>query len=223
MDFKPLSLSPLAPLGTCSAIGRVSQNNVVSAARNTEAVSDLTNVMALKVAQEHSGGGRNFKDLQYVATQRTTRSQAFDNPAFAAHFGILSLVSGGFDRGSFTFEIDQLFKHIHFHHGLLKEEIGQAESYTVIMLKQQEHPFNDFLKQRLAKEKFDIPVKLVQEENPTDYYELVQFKNFTLLGKEEINLADGGLVDWTQKLIPNKKHRLFISGLGIELVHKLFQ
>ena len=40
--------------------------------------------------------------------------------------------------------------------------------------------------------------------------------------KVKVADLDGGLVDWTQKLIPNKKHRLFISGCGIELVHKIW-
>ena len=48
--FTPLELSPLTPLGTCSAIARVNQNNVVSATRSTEVVSDLTNVLAIKLA-----------------------------------------------------------------------------------------------------------------------------------------------------------------------------
>jgi len=34
-------------------------------------------------------------------------------------------------------------------------------------------------------------------------------------------LSDGGFVDWTQKLIPDKKHRLLISGVGTELIHKM--
>jgi hypothetical protein len=29
------------------------------------------------------------------------------------------------------------------------------------------------------------------------------------------------LVDWTQQLIPNKKHRLLISGSGLEIIYKI--
>ena len=131
--------------------------------------------------------------------------------------------AGGFARSSFELELDQLFKHLHFHHSLMQRELKEPDFYTIIMLKQKEHPFNDFLRQRLEEEHFDIPVKLIQEENPNEYYQLVQYKSFARLNGEEVNLSDGGLVDWTQKLIPNKKHRLFISATGIELIHKLFQ
>src|SRR5690242_12086149 len=38
-NFIPVTLSPLTPLGTCSAVGYVDQNNVVSAVRGMELVS----------------------------------------------------------------------------------------------------------------------------------------------------------------------------------------
>ncbi len=40
-EFEALELSPVAPLGTCSAVGLVDQNKVVSTSRNTEVVSEL--------------------------------------------------------------------------------------------------------------------------------------------------------------------------------------
>jgi hypothetical protein len=38
---------------------------------------------------------------------------------------------------------------------------------------------------------------------------------------KEIEIADGGLVTWTQQLLDNRKERLFISGLGIEYLSKI--
>jgi hypothetical protein len=38
----------------------------------------------------------------------------------------------------------------------------------------------------------------------------------------EFQLADGGLVDWTQALLGNRKERLLISGLGLERLGSLF-
>ena len=49
--FEAIELSPLAPLGACSAIGLASQNKIVSALRGTEVVSDPTNVLALECAR----------------------------------------------------------------------------------------------------------------------------------------------------------------------------
>ena len=59
------------------------------------------------------------------------------------------------------------------------------------------------------------------QQEPNAYYCLAQFKTFLQYKGNQINLSDGGFVDWTQQLLSNKKHRLFISGIGTELVYKL--
>ena len=54
--FEAVELSPVAPLGVCSAVALASQNKILSTARGTEVVSDPTNVLALECArrlQEH--------------------------------------------------------------------------------------------------------------------------------------------------------------------------
>ena len=48
--FEALALAPVSPLGTSSAVGLVDQNRVVSTIRNSEVVSDSTNVLALECA-----------------------------------------------------------------------------------------------------------------------------------------------------------------------------
>src|SRR5688572_30513115 len=48
--FEAIELSPVAPLGTCSSIAVTDQHRVLSALRNTEVVSDPTNVLALECA-----------------------------------------------------------------------------------------------------------------------------------------------------------------------------
>jgi len=48
--FEALELSPVNPLGSCSAAGFVDQNNVLTTIRNTEVCADSTNAMALECA-----------------------------------------------------------------------------------------------------------------------------------------------------------------------------
>jgi hypothetical protein len=59
------------------------------------------------------------------------------------------------------------------------------------------------------------------ESFDNNYYKTIQFKIFLKRGDQEMDLADGGVTDWTQKLLGNKKHRLFISGLGLDLMEKM--
>lgn len=47
------------------------------------------------------------------------------------------------------------------------------------------------------------------------YYTTVRFQLFVRdRSGQELNLADGGFTDWTQKLLSNRKERLLVSGLG---------
>jgi hypothetical protein len=45
--------------------------------------------------------------------------------------------------------------------------------------------------------------------------------NVDFKGKE-FNMGDGGFVDWGAKLTSNHKERMFTSGVGVELLIKLF-
>jgi hypothetical protein len=81
--FEAIELSPLAPLGVCSAVALASQNKIVSTARGTEVVSDPTNVLALECAKrlkEDSG-----LTVRLASSHRCVRAQPFPKqPGFAA-------------------------------------------------------------------------------------------------------------------------------------------
>lgn len=216
--FSLLSLSPLSPLGSCSVVAEVSQNNVVSASRASEVIADVTNVMALQVAQDQKNITSKDQIFKYACTHRQVRAQAYNNPAFSPHFGIFGMVSGGYDAGNFTFELEQLLQHVRFYYTHLSAKFGEENLLIKLFLKDESHPFHDFLNKRL--EEFPAEVEMVQERNSGDYYQLFQFKIYLKKQKMEIDLADGGMVNWTQKLSSNKKHRLFISGCGLESVYR---
>jgi hypothetical protein len=54
------------------------------------------------------------------------------------------------------------------------------------------------------------------------YYQRLQFKLFVKHNDVDLDIADGGFVDWPQKLLGNRKQRGIVSGLGLELLQKLF-
>src|SRR6185295_2817159 len=90
-----------------------------------------------------------------------------------------------------------------------------------IFLKEENEIFLQRLKDRITNMSLPMTVQIERQSDPGNYYKLVQFKFFLVRNEQEINLSDGGFVDWTQKLIPNKKHRMIISGVGTELIHKM--
>jgi hypothetical protein len=222
-NFKTINLSPLAPFGSCSAVGLVNQNNVVSALRGTEIVSDATNILALKIANDSKETTDKRSIIRYSTTHRHVRGQYFTNPAFSAHFSVFCLASGGFDTGNYEFEISQLNEHIRILLNLLSRRFKDDQLFIKFYLKENSERLHSLLKNKqdlLFRTDKEI---LLKKDLDSKYYQAVQFKIGIKKDNQEIDLADGGDVSWTQKLLGNKKHRLFISGIGLDLMEKIYK
>lgn len=215
--FQPIIFSPAAPLGTCSGVGHVHQNNVISAGRNCEIISDITNVMALQTASQLQKAPKAGR-IKLATTHRLMRTQALASPEHTAHFGLLCLTTGGLDRGNYEFELSQLEEHLRYHSKMISSYAGSSNVETRILVA--EDKLRDPLSQLISKLK-NFSVKLLDEPLRGDYYYPIRFQTYLITEEAEINLADGGVVDWTQKLISNKKQRFFISASGLELIYKL--
>ncbi|MGD9157707.1 MAG: hypothetical protein PVG39_04830 [Desulfobacteraceae bacterium] len=219
IGFLPIQLSPLALLGTCSVAARVDQNNIVSATRSTEVLSDATNVLALQVAGDFKID-RSKRNIRYCTSNRNTRAQYFSNPAFTAHFGVFNMVTGGYDRGGFEFELENIIHHLRFYYERLQQDFSND-----LILKIHRKIDNDVFESKLINSIESIldGVKIVKDEsdNTDDYYQTVRIKISVKHGEQEIHIVDMGFVDWTQKLLNNKKQRLLTSGAGLELLLKI--
>jgi hypothetical protein len=220
--FTPIALSPLTVFGTCASVGFVDQNNVLTALRGTEVVSDATNVFALLMATEFKKRS-NRSIVKYAATHRHVRTQSLTNPAFTAHFSIFCMATGGMDTGNFSFELEQLVDHINAHHSVFINEFDKEKLLAKIYIKQDNTTFEEKLRKALQVFNGEVTIKIEKQSDVGDYYKMARFRFFLQHKGDEINLSDGGFVDWTQKLIPNKKHRMIISGVGTELVYKIKQ
>src|SRR5215218_9567481 len=77
--FDPIELSPVGPLGTSSVVAGISQNLAVATIRNTEVVSDSTNVLALECALRRRtalrSAGRARVRVKLCASHRLLRAQ----------------------------------------------------------------------------------------------------------------------------------------------------
>src|SRR4051794_16741117 len=76
--FERLELSPVCPLGTSSVLGGISQDRVVATVRNTEVVSDPTNVLALECALRRRAD--RSATVKLAATQRALRATPTEEP-----------------------------------------------------------------------------------------------------------------------------------------------
>jgi hypothetical protein len=232
-DFQPIELSPVCPLGTVSALSPISQDWTVSTIRNTEVVADSTNVLAIECAIRRRER-RNFSSgkaasLHLAASHRLLRGQKFGvGPGTRQHFRIFALCSAGRDPGNLRFETETVGLHIGFYIAALRQFLGTDPALRVAI--------SDFgsktpraavqsgvvekLRPRYRRVKIGIDQSRTQGRG---YYGELCFKIFATdsTGKER-ELADGGDVNWTQKLLNNAKERLIISGCGSERLCELF-
>jgi len=217
--FKPVMLSPLTSLGTCSSAAFVDQNNIVSAVRGTEVVSDATNVLALKIASDIKDEKKDI--IKYSTTHRHTRGQYFTNPLFSAHFGLFCMATAGKDKGSFSFELENLEEHLKFYLQMLKRIFKDEDITLTIYCDDFERAFNGKLFTMIENFAKTNNTAYNWEEKKEDYYAGIRFKYFVRYNGAVADIIDGGMVNWTQKFLSDKKQRLLTSAAGLELLSKM--
>jgi len=222
-QFTPIELSPVAQLGSCSVLGPVDQKKIISGVRSTEVLADATNSIALHIAQLKKSG-KTIGPLHFCTVHRHLRTQPLLDPNHSAHFKISCMVSSGKDTGDYRFECENLQKHIITLNNLMQQVYGITDiKFRIINRKG--YPAGDrmvatlmnYLKIYAA----DIMVFHEPAMTENNYYKGVQFKMIVKVNGAELEIADGGFVDWTQQLLQNTKERLLISGCGLELLYKL--
>jgi len=221
--FFPVELSPVAALGTCSVVAAVSQDKIISGVRNTEIVADATNCIAMHVADVRKRGEEGV--LRFCTTHRHVRTQPFANPRFLPHFVIGCMVTAGRDVGSYGFECEGVVEQVGNLVALLRDEYGVGGFRLVL---KRRGGYEGVLVDRVeAALREGVNGVRVEREGAggvgvgEGYYLGVQFKLYIDHNGGEWEIADGGFVDWTQKLVGNRKERMLISGFGLELLYKM--
>lgn len=217
--FEPVVTSPVAPLGTHSAVAGVNQDRVVTTVRNTEVAADPTNSLALEAAVRRrellASDARSTVSVHLASLDRVVRAQQFDGPLSYAHFSLLGLVSAGRDTGDHRFEATALGQHIQtlarvaevLGYGSVRVQLTDFDGTHSAVI--------DRVQSDVAGE--TIAVQLVPGRTAgRGYYPHLCFKLFVVTDTDEVEVADGGIVDWTQSLVASNKERLMISGLSID-------
>ena len=215
---EPLALAPVCPLGTVSAITPLDQRRVLATDRRLEVLADPTNVLALEAARRRRPVAARAATLRLAALARVLRTQRFDDPAFAQHFSVVGLVTAGRARPADAFEEDALVEHASFHLRLVAACAVGAEAFVRISALGGESPAAERACERLAAAHPDAAIALDPgRRRGRGYYARLALQvALRWPGCDEIEIADGGAVDWTRRLLSDAKERLLISGAGTE-------
>lgn len=226
--FELVETSPLVPLGTHSVIAGISQNRVVSTVRSTEVAADPTNSLALEAAARRQtllrDDPRSAVVVRLASIDRVTRAQQFDGPRSFAHFTLLGLVSAGRDVGNRGFERDALLDHLRALIAVCRVAGFPRLSVQLTDPDGDLGAIVDTVRDAVSSDaessgesSGDVSVTAWPERTAgRDYYRSLCFKLSVVDGDETIEVADGGVVDWTQSLLGNRKERLMISGISVE-------
>jgi hypothetical protein len=217
-EFEVLTLAPLVPLGTHSALGPVSQDKVVSGMRACETAADPTNGLALEAAVRRTSN--RDRPVRLAAFQRAVRAQQLE-PGYLAHFSLLGLVTAGRDDGGHRFEREAVAQHVHaVAAGLAAVGFAQVQ-LALTPLTHAGQAIADAVGLLLAggPEHEPVPVEVVidnDREAGRGYYRELCFKINVMSGTEWTEVGDGGFTDWAARLTASNKERLLISGIGID-------
>ena len=219
--FEAIELSPLAPLGVCSAVALASQNKVVSALRGTEVVSDPTNVLALECARRLRADPARV--VRLATCHRCVRAQEIPKrPGLVQHFRIFCLASAGLKGSDHAFVVEALVEHMRTHIAALDLLEQHGYAFPDRKVKLFATPARAGLADRIARALGEMPLMRERLEHP--YYDGLRFMiDARSSTGEDRPLIDGGVFDWLGKLGQNRRLALVASGMGAQLAAVLFR
>ena len=219
-EINAVLLSPCAPFASCAAFGCVDQNNIVSASRGTEILSDPTNMLSILIAEQlKDKKADNRSPLHYCTTARVLRAQPFPPlKGYSAHFGLCCIVSSGKDSGSYICEKDLMIKHLSYYKELFFERYHAR--LTVVLRKRSGYTdgdgFFDSMMNLVKNELPDVPIVCDLEHEDNNYYKGINFKIYMEKESGKFEIGDGGYVDWIQQMTGSKKERCLISCISLD-------
>jgi hypothetical protein len=133
-----------------------------------------------------------------------------------SHFGVLGRVSAGRDTGDRAFERTHAPAHLTYLADVLRAEGATRVEIALTTLAPAFAVVSDAV--RAA---FDGRTDVDVVDDPDraagrDYYSGFCFDVAVHVGAERMGVADGGFVDWSRRLLGNRKERMLISGLGVD-------
>jgi len=216
-EFEAVQLSPVAPLGVCSALAPSSQDRTLTATRGTEVVSDPTNVLAVLCAQRLRRASRT--DVRLCTVHQVVRAQPLPKGAgFTRHFRLLALAEAGPGRADDGFEVDAFARHAAVWDRFLAALAARGSRFPGLRATFQIAAGRETLAARVERSlRAQNPALEIERES----FESRYYDGFRVLyganapSGEHLNLADTGVFDWVGKLVANRRTRFVASGFGL--------
>jgi hypothetical protein len=204
LEFDAVELSPVVPLGTCTAVANVSQNRIVTTTRSVEVLSDSANALAVEAAdrrlRQPAGG-----EVHLATCHRLLRAQRFPS-GLSSHFRLFTLVSSARDTGTASTQARLLALHLGYWQKVLAGLAGEAQIRITY--------YHAAMRERCAEtvRPTESIVEGPDRARWQGYYEDAAF----VIVAGDTELGDGGVTTWTAQLMGNAKERCLVSCLSTE-------
>src|SRR5690349_2034052 len=219
--FEAIELSPVAPLGTCSAVALTSQKRVLSALRGTEVVSDPTNVLALECARRLRA--RPADPVHLTTSQRVVRAQPVPKQrGWSQHFRIFVLASGGPETVDHGFTVNTVACHIETVLSALDRLEQHGYAFGARRVEIMTTPERARVGARVVDRLGAIAAQKALEH---PYYSGgLRFQIWVTAPQGTSQpLVDGGVFDWLVKLTSNRRAVFVATGAGAERMALMFR
>ena len=137
-----------------------------------------------------------------AAIQRVVRGQRFEEDGRSfAHFELLGMVTAGRDTGNLAFEHEAAVEHLRFMATVMRHLGASRVRLELTDLSSSRYAETIV---RIGRELSAKDVEVVERPDRPGgrrYYDGFCFKAFPTFHGEPIEVADGGFVDWTRKLV----------------------
>jgi hypothetical protein len=216
--FAAIDLSPVTPLGTCSALALVDQHRFISTIRGSEVVSDPTNVLALEAARRRADTRED--PVHLASCHRVIRGQPFHGQGLFQHFRLFALVSSGRDHGSRSTEAAMLTSHLAVWGNILSQLLPTHE-INVEFTTFDSAPLAERIQDTVLPSLQPLPPRVTVDEDPQrerarSYYRGAAIRIDIGDGDAGLEVGDGGFTDWTAQLLGDAKERCLISCVATE-------
>lgn len=220
-SFDAIELSPVTPLGACTAVAVTTQNRVLSALRSTEVVADPTNVLALECAERLREDPRS--DVHLATSHRVVRAQSVPRqPGYAQHFRMFALGSGGIERAHHEFTVATVTLHIRTMLAALERLTGHGYAFG----QPQVNVLTTEARQGVGDRIADMLGDDVRRQ-PLDHAYYSGGLRFQIWAAPDqgdpVPLIDGGVFDWLERITGNRRAVYVATGAGAELIGLRFR
>lgn len=210
-DVEVVELSPVVPLGTHGAVATVAQDKVVTTVRGVEVAADPTNALAVEAALRRRDDRVGAPPLRLAAVQRVLRAQPFDDPDSSQHFTLLGAVAAVRGTREARTQTVRLVADLV---AVLRTVAAADTTVLVTDLDDASVPWRSLVAEQVGDE-------VAVRSHPTrrhgrGYYRDVALSIVVTVDGRPMEIGDGGIVDWTGRMLADRHERLVVLGLGLD-------